>query len=203
MASFAIQIQLDAPTKQALNSSAASLVMIASAIAAQQSVLAGIEAATAAIAKAVTEPPPPVPVSIRLALPIRSRKGIIMANYELNNDEVDTIPILVDDSAGVPVAPPAGDAFSVVSSIPASLNAVPATTPTGGPAIAINALVAGHLNPAAPAPPDLFITISDSAGLTAFVLPVDIVSDTTPKAITPDLAHVTHVPQPVPTAPGP
>jgi hypothetical protein len=198
MASFPIQIQLDAPTKATFNSLSTSLASIASSMASQQPILAGIEAATAAIAKAVESPPPPVPISIRLALPTITRNGKIMANLELANDVIETIPILVDDAAGQPVPAPAGDVFSVVSSIPASLNAV-----INGSSVSISALVQAHANPASPAAPDLFITVSDSAGLTAFVQVVDIVADTTPKAITLDLTHTTTVPQPIPTATGP
>jgi len=149
------------------------------------------------IIKLVT-PPASEAVKIRLALPTITRKGVIMANYPLPNDEVVTIAILTDDLAGNPVAPPPGDTFTVVSSIPASLAAT-----VNGTNVVINALVAGHLNPPAPAAPDLFITVSDSAGLQTFVQVVDIVADTAPKQITLDLAHATVTSQPVPTAPGP
>ena len=162
--------------------------------------LTAIETQIALIAKSLSAPKA---VSIRLAIPIRRKKGVIMANYPLNNDEVDTIPILTDDSAGQPVPPPAGDAFTVVSSLPQSLNAAIVALPSGSPAVALNALVAGHVNPASPAVPDLFITVTDSSNLTQFVLVVDIVADTAPSEITLDLANVTKVSQPVPTNPGP
>lgn len=137
-------------------------------------------------------------VKINLALPTRMRKGVIMSNYPLANDEVVTIAILTDDANGDPVSPPSGDTFSAVSSIPASLAAS-----VTGTSLVINALVAAHVNPAAPAAPDLFVTVSDSAGLAKYVLVVDIVADVAPKSITLDLADATTVAQPVPTNPGP
>ena len=137
-------------------------------------------------------------VRISLGFPtITTKEGKIMANYPLKNDQIVTIPILTDDAAGDPVAPPSGDAFAVVSSIPASLNAE-----VSGNNVVLNALVAAHMNPAGAAP-DLFFTVSDSKGLTTFVQVVDIVADTAPSAITLDFANATTASQPVPTAPGP
>ena len=132
---------------------------------------------------------------IRLALPSITRKGVLMANFELANDEVATIPILVDDAAGQPVPAPAGDVFSVVSSNPASLGATIGTTAAGNPAVILTPLVQ--------ASPNLSIMVGDSAGLSTFTQGVDIVGDTTPKAITLDLTKVTETSQPVPTATGP
>jgi len=132
---------------------------------------------------------------IRLALPSITRKGVLMANFELANDEVATIPILVDDAGGAPVPAPAGDVFSVVSSNPASLGATIGTTAAGTPAVVLTPLVQ--------ASPNLSIVVSDSAGLSSFTLGIDIVADTTPKAITLDLTKVTEATQPVPTATGP
>ena len=113
-----------------------------------------------------------------------------MANFELANDEVATIPILTDDASGAAVPPPAGDVFSVVSSNPASL----------GAAVSGSSVV---LTPLVQVSPGLSITVSDSAGLSSFTLGVDIVADTTPKAIVLNLAAVTETLQAVPTAPGP
>jgi hypothetical protein len=149
-----------------------------------------IAASLVAIAKAVEAPQIPVAVRIRLALPSITKKGILMANFELANDEVATIPILVDDAAGNPVPPPTGDTFTVTSSNPASL----------GAAISGSNVV---LTPLVQASPGITITVSDSAGLTSFAQLVDIVQDLTPKAITLDLAAATEVGQAVPTAPGP
>lgn len=143
-------------------------------------------------------PVPNLAVKIRLALPTRTRKGILMATYPLANDEIVTIPILTDDVNGDPVTPPSGDTFTAVCSIPASLNAV-----INGTNLVVNALVAAHVNPVAPAAPDLFVTVSDSAGLQTFVQAFDIVADVAPKSITLDLAHATVASQPVPTNPGP
>jgi hypothetical protein len=137
-------------------------------------------------------------VSIRLGLPKITKKGVVMANFELVNDEVVTIPILTDNAAGSAVTPPAGDTFTVVSSSSTDLNAVVLNN-----TVVINALVQQHLNPAAPAAPDLFITVTDSAGLSSFTLVVDILPDASAKAITLDLVNTTEVSQPVPTATGP
>lgn len=184
MAGFTIQIQLDQSTTAALSSIAASLK-------GQQKTLVAIETAMEAIAKALEPPPPPVPVRIRLALPLMTKKdtGQIMANFEIPNDIIATIPILVDDAAGEPVPAPAGDVFTAVSS-----------SPSLGVAINGSSLV---LTPLVQASPGISVTVSDSAGLASFTQIVDIVQDTTPKAITLDLAHVTGAPQPVPTATGP
>ena len=118
-----------------------------------------------------------------------------MANLQLPNDEILTIGILTLDEAGQTVPAPAGDVFSVVSSNPASLNAAIGATAGGNAAVVINALVQ--------ASPGLSFTVSDKDGLTAFTEGVDIVQDTTPKAIGLDLTHTTSVVQPVPTNPGP
>lgn len=138
-----------------------------------------------------------MPKKIRLALPLVIRNGKIMANIELPNDEVLIIPILTDDTAGNPVPPPAGDTFSVASSSPSLTAVIDITTlaPPGTPGVKINANVQVS--------PGLSFTVSDSAGLTTFVQGVDIVADTTPKAITLDFAHEVAQPQAVPAAPGP
>ena len=118
-----------------------------------------------------------------------------MANLQLSNDVVETITILTLDAAGVVVPAPIGDTFTVVSSNPASLNAVMGTNAAGNPAVVINALVA--------ASPGLTFTVSDSAGLTSFTETVDIVADTKPAAIGLDLTDIASVAQPAPTNPGP
>ncbi len=233
MASFTIQVQFDRASMSVLTSAAQALVsiaaatnlanaangnlaLIASGITSLEPYMAAASKAVDAvasqigvisgsldeIAEAIIAPPQPVPVSISLALPTRTVKGVLMANFELPNDEIVTIPILTDDASGAPVAAPSGDVFSVVSSLPASLNAVIGATASGAPAVVVNALVAAHMN-ADPTAPDLFITVSDSAGLSVFVQAIDIVSDTTAKAITLDLVNTTETSQPTPTNPGP
>lgn len=134
------------------------------------------------------------PTHIALGLPVVTRKGIPM-NYELLNDAVATFPIVTTNAAGVAEPAPTGDVFTVVSSNPASLNAVIGQTASGAPAVVLNGLVQ--------ASPGLTATVSDSAGLQSFVLTVDIVADITPKNISLDVADVTIASQPVPTAPGP
>ncbi len=119
-----------------------------------------------------------------------------MANYELANDSIDDIMITVVDAAGTIVPAPTGDAFSVVSSDPASVNAVIATMPsgpnTGTPSLRINAMK--QLASAITA------TVSDNDGLQSFVLTIDVVADLTPKAINLDVVDAIHTPQPVPAA---
>ena len=118
-----------------------------------------------------------------------------MPNFELPNDAVTTIPILTQNAVGVSEPPPAGDVFTVVSSNPASLNAVIGQTSTGIAAVVMNALVAQS--------PGLSVIVSDSAGLTTWTQVVDIVEDVTATNVVLDLANATHTTQPVPTAPGP
>lgn len=138
------------------------------------------------------------PVRISLGAPLKLTNGkLTVANIQLANDEVLIIPILTDDAAGVPVPPPAGDTFSVVSSSPSLMAVIDTTTlvPAGTPGVKINAAVQVS--------PGLSFTLSDSAGLTVFVQGVDIVMDTAPKMITLDTAHEVMQSQPVPVAPGP
>ena len=135
------------------------------------------------------------PASIDLALPEIYRNGVLMASLELSNAVVETITILTRDAAGDVVPAPAGDVFTVVSSNPASLNAVIGADSKGAPAVVINALVQ--------ASPGLSFTVSDSAGLAVFTEDVDIVSDLTPKALGLDLANIESASQPIPSNPGP
>jgi hypothetical protein len=135
-------------------------------------------------------------VSITLALPTVIRKGTLqVANFEILDDTIVTIPILTDDAGGNPVSPPSGDTFTVVSSNPTSLAAVIGATAAGNPAVV--------LTPGVQASPNITITVSDSAGLTTFAQLCDVVTDATPKAITLDLADATTQPQPVPPNAGP
>jgi len=117
-----------------------------------------------------------------------------MANFELPNDEVVTIPILTTNSAGAVEPPPAGDTFTVTSSS-ASLGVAIGTTAAGGPAVVMTPMV--QLSPG------ISVEVKDSAGLTAWTQLVDIVADVTPTNIVLDVADATHTAQPVPTAPGP
>ncbi len=120
-----------------------------------------------------------------------------MANFELPADEVAVVPILVDDAAGTPVPAPPGDVFSAVSSNPTGLAvAIDLVTlvPAGTPGLRLTPLV-----PLSTAP--VTVTVSDSAGLTTATMMVDIVADTTPKAITLDVAHAVMIPQAEPVAP--
>lgn len=126
---------------------------------------------------------------VSLAIPTLTKKGILMANYELANDEVATIPILTKDSAGDVVPPPAGDTFTATSSS-ASL----------GAAVNGASLV---LTPMVKASPNITVSVADKSGLIMATLIVDIVPDMTPTNIVLDTADATLASQPVPTAPGP
>lgn len=109
-----------------------------------------------------------------------------MANYELANDSIDTIPIMGRDAAGDLVPLPAGVAPTVKNDNPTALNAV-----INGSDLVLNALVISAVN----------ITVEvDDGTLQPFVLMVDIVDNLTPTSVALDIAHVTHAPQPVPTA---
>jgi hypothetical protein len=138
------------------------------------------------------------PMRILLGAPLVLKNGkLTVANIELPNDEVLIIPILTDNDVGMPVPPPPGDVFSVSTSSPSLSAAIDITTltPPGTPGVKINANVQVS--------PGLSFTISDSAGLPVFVQGVDIMNDTTPKAITLDIPHAVVQSQPVPAAPGP
>lgn len=132
---------------------------------------------------------------IALELPSIRKKGVLMPNFELPNDEVVTITIKTTDSAGAVVPVPAGDTFSVVTSNPASLSATIGKDAGGNPALVLAALVQ--------ASPGLTVTVTDSAGLPQAILAVDIVPDVAPTNVILDLPDATHTTQAVPTAPGP
>jgi hypothetical protein len=136
------------------------------------------------------------PVVIGLELPMRrTKKGNPMPNYELPNDEIDTITIKTQNAAGATEPVPTGDVFSVTSDKPASLGTAVGTDKGGNPAIVLTPLVQVS--------PGIIVTVSDTAGLKVATLVVDIVQDVTPTNIVLDTADATHVSQPVPMNPGP
>lgn len=118
-----------------------------------------------------------------------------MANYELPNDEIDTITINTTNANGDKEPVPSGDTFTASSSNPSSLQAAIGADSNGDPALVLTPLVQQS--------PGINVTISDSAGLQQFVLTVDIVADVTPTNIVLDLAGATHTSQSVPSNPGP
>lgn len=113
-----------------------------------------------------------------------------MANFELKNINIATIPVLTVDSAGDKVPAIAGDIFSVVSSDPTKMTAVMGVDGTGAPAIV--------LTPMVKLAPGLTATVTDTDNLTSDVQIVDIVSDLTPAAVSLDLAGATFTVQPAP-----
>src|SRR5271156_3795522 len=98
------------------------LVALATQQTAQAAQLAAILADVLAILKLVT-PVPSKATKITLGLPTVTKKGIIMANFELKNDTVATIGIQTADAGGAVEPYPTGDVFSAVSSNPVSLGA--------------------------------------------------------------------------------
>lgn len=136
------------------------------------------------------------PTQVALELPMRrTKKGKLMPNYELPNDEVDTITIKTQNSVGTTEPIPTGDVFSVTSDKPASLGTTIGKDAGGNPAVVLTPLVQVS--------PGITVTVSDTAGLKVATLVVDIVQDVTPTNIVLDTADATHVSQPVPTSPGP
>jgi hypothetical protein len=115
-------------------------------------------------------------------------------NFELANDTVSYIPIHVVDANGDVVPAPSGDVFSVVSSDPAKMSAVIGTMPSGAMKGAVALVLAALVKLA----PGLSATITDTAALTMGVLPVDIVADLTPKAISLDTVDAVLTTQAVP-----
>jgi hypothetical protein len=135
------------------------------------------------------------PTHIALELPRVTKKGKVMPNYELANDEVSTITIKTTNSAGAVEPYPTGDVFSVTSSNPASLGVAIGADAAGNPAVVLTPLVQ--------ASPNITVTVSDSAGLIQAVQLVDIVQDVKDTNIILDVADAVLKSQPVPTAPGP
>lgn len=121
--------------------------------------------------------------------------GSTAANpFMLPNDWVLTVEIDALTAAGTVVGLPAGDVPTVVSSVPASFNAVIGATAAGLPAIVVNALVDGSV-----APTTVYsTTLTDSAGLASDELFWQIIADTTPTSLGTDLPHATHTSQAVP-----
>jgi hypothetical protein len=138
---------------------------------------------------------PAPPRKIALALPIITRNGKIMANYQLANDVIADIMITTVNANGVLVPAPVGDVFTVVSSDPTKMAAVIGKMPSGPfvgvPSLHINALMKGPFT-------GLMATITDSSGLAADPALIDIVEDLTPKTITLDFVDAVLTPQPVP-----
>lgn len=134
------------------------------------------------------------PAAIVLPLPVVTRKGIVMPNYELLNDTVAAIPIQTTNSQGVVEPPPSGDVFTAVSSSP-SLGAAVSKDAGGNPTLVLTPLVQ--------ASPGITVTVSDNAGLKVATQLVDIVQDTTDTNVILDLAGAATTSQTVPTAPGP
>jgi hypothetical protein len=139
-----------------------------------------------------TPPPISVPVAIKLALPTITKDGKDMANLEILNDTVVTVPIMIVDDEGNPVLPPPSDVFTPVSSDLTKLEATIGATATGSQALILKPLVRGWVNGS--------VVVSDSAGLQTVTQGIDIVEDFSPSKLTLDVDHVTTTHQDVPAA---
>lgn len=114
-----------------------------------------------------------------------------MANFELLNDQVRTITLKAQNAGGAFEPLPTGDTFTAASSDPTTGNAVMGTDASGAPAVVVNAMKrAGTWT----------VTVTDSAGLTAWTQIFDNVDDVTPTALLGDLADSTFTTQPVPAS---
>ena len=145
--------------------------------------------------------PPRERVGIRLGFPLSLRKDLTVANYQLQDDTVAFFPLQTLDEAGNPVAPQAGDTFTVAL-----------TPPTGASPTAVTAAIGvmpGTTNPAVVLTPGVqnspgwAFTVSDADGLPALTEGFDIVADIAPKRIAVNVADVVTQAQTAPTAPGP
>jgi hypothetical protein len=114
-----------------------------------------------------------------------------MANYELPNNVVRSIPIVSKDAAGDVVPAPPNVVYTAVSDNPGINAAINAST------LVLNATVRTVAN--------VNITVDDDGPLSAFVLVVDVVDNVTPTSVALDTVNVTDTPQPIPGAapPGP
>ncbi len=118
-----------------------------------------------------------------------------MANFQVYNDKIWTLPIKCQNSSGVFVAFPSGSNLAAVSSNPASLGAVVTSTILGTNLV---------LTPKVQVSPGLTVTITGVA-LAPINFMVDIVADPNLLSIAVDTtpADGTTVSQNVPIAAGP
>lgn len=112
-----------------------------------------------------------------------------MANEQIKNDDVMTIPIMGMDAAGDMVPLPAGLTPTIVNSDPASLEAV-----VTGNSYTLRALV--------PTATGISIELDDGT-LKPEVRLWDIVEDIEATSVVSNLAQATHTSQPRPSAPPP
>lgn len=109
-----------------------------------------------------------------------------MANYTLQNDSIDRIPIMGMDSAGDLVALPPGRTPTLKNSDENSLHAI-----IDGNDLVINALVDTAT--------DIVVEIDDGT-LKPFMFHIDIVEDVEPTSVALNLTAITHTSQPRPVA---
>jgi hypothetical protein len=128
--------------------------------------------------------------SLVFALPTRTIRGVTVANYQLQNDEILSFRVNALDSSGTVEPNPAGDTFTLTVSDPSKLNAVLGTDAAGNTTVSVNALVRAATG--------ITVTLTDSAGLKAADQTFDIVGDVKPIGLSFDLADATTVPQAVP-----
>jgi hypothetical protein len=121
-----------------------------------------------------------------------------MDKIVLKPTDVYTVRIGLKAADGSVEAVPAGDVFSVDSSLPAVVPGVIGTDANGEPTLAVNALTL----PSA-ATMGMVLTVRDSAGDVALEIGVDYPVPAAPGDITADVAGATITTQDAPTAAGP
>lgn len=119
-----------------------------------------------------------------------------MANYQLFNDKIASVPIVFKDGLGNPITQPEGDGFSVANVSPNSVTASMSFTGANN--------VGPHLNlvPKVQTSPGLVVTVTDTLGHVVSI-PFDIVGDPNAVVMVADMANITTTSQAVPSAPGP
>ena len=136
------------------------------------------------------------PARIALELPaIRDKKGTVMANFELKNDQVATVTLKTVNDQGAVEPYPAGAIFTAQSNDVASLGVAIGVDAGGNPAVILTPLVQ--------ASPNQSFTVNGNDGLASVTQIVDIVADNSPTNVILDLADATFASQPVPANPGP
>lgn len=118
-----------------------------------------------------------------------------MANFEIKNDEVVSVPIKTTNAAGVVEPMTAGDTFTATSDHPDSLGVAISADGAGNPLLVLTPLVQASAG--------ITVTVADADGLASAIQLVDIVQDVTPTNVVLDLADATHANQAVPSNPGP
>jgi hypothetical protein len=112
------------------------------------------------------------PAKLALVLPALTTKGDKpVPNYELNVGNTAYVPIQTLDVNQLPVPPPSGDVFTVVSSNLAAATVTVGVMPSGPLQGAAAAVVVGLT-----VAPGITVTLTDSDNLTADIQIVDVIA---------------------------